>query len=63
MVSGAGLMIRVKLALAVCAGELESVTLKPRAAVTGTAGVPLISPLDALSVSPVGSVPAVNCHV
>ena len=63
MVNSAGVMVSVKVAFAVCTGEPESVTLKPRVAVIGTAGVPLIRPLDALSDRPVGSVPAVNCQV
>ena len=64
MVSTAGAMVRVKLALVFWAGEAESVTLKVNdVAVTGKVGVPLISPLDAFRANPVGSVPAVNCQV
>ena len=33
------------------------------AAVTGSVGVPLMSPLDAFNVNPPGSVPAVSCQV
>ena len=53
----------MKVAFAVCTGEPESVTLKPRVTLVGTAGVPLIRPLDALSDRPEGNVPAVNCQV
>ena len=64
MVSVAGAMVRLKFALAVCADDAESVTLKVNGvAVTGDAGVPLMSPLDAFRVRPVGNVPAVNCQV
>jgi hypothetical protein len=63
MVNGAAVMVKLKLAFAVCAGEPESVTLKPRVVLVGAAGVPAIVPVDALSDRPVGSVPAVNCQV
>ena len=64
MTSTAGAMVRGRFAVAVCAGDPESVTLKVNAAaVTGEAGVPLMSPLDAFRVKPVGNVPAINCHV
>lgn len=64
MVSGGGAMVSVRLTLALCTGEPESVTLK----VSGVAlitelGVPLINPEDAVSDNPAGSVPAVNCQV
>jgi hypothetical protein len=62
--SGAGAMVRVRFAVAVCTGDPESVTLKvSEVAVTGKVGVPPINPLDAFRVKPVGSVPAVNCQV
>ena len=64
MVSGAGAMVKVRFAVAVCAGEPESVTLKVNAAeATGKVGVPLMSPLDAFSDNPVGKVPEVNCQM
>ena len=64
IVNVAGAMVRVNAWLAVCTGEPESVTLKVSGvAVTGAAGVPLISPVDAFSDNPEGNVPAVNCHV
>src|ERR1035437_2560660 len=64
MVSGGGAMVSVRLTLAFCAGEPESVTLK----VSGVAlitveGVPVIKPEDAVSANPAGSAPAVNCQV
>ncbi len=50
--------------LAACTGEPESVTLKVSGvALTGAAGVPLISPVDTFNDNPEGKVPAVNCHV
>ena len=56
-------MVSFSVTLLVCAVALESVTRK----VSGIAlalvfGVPLIAPLAAVSVSPVGSVPAVTVH-
>src|ERR1035437_8045030 len=64
MVRVAGAIVSARFAVAVCAGEPESVTLKLRGdAVTGAVGVPLMRPVDAFSVMPVGKVPAVNCHV
>ncbi len=54
----------VRLAVAVCTGELESVTLKVRGVALATAlGVPLIKPVDAANERPDGKLPAVNCHV
>ena len=64
IVRGAGVTLRVRLTVAVCAGEAESVTLKVKGvALTTAVGVPPISPEDAVSDNPAGSVPAVNCHV
>ena len=64
MVSGAGKIVRVRLAEAVCTGEPESVTLKVSGvAVTGVLGVPLIRPVAAFNDKPAGKVPAVNCQV
>jgi hypothetical protein len=64
MESVGGVMVSVRLALAFCAGEPESVTLKVSgAAVTCALGVPLINPEAAVRVNPAGSVPEVNCQV
>src|ERR1039458_5203423 len=63
MVSAAAEMVSVRLAVAVRAGELESVTLKlSGVAVTTVAGVPLISPLEVFKVKPAGNVPEINCQ-
>ena len=63
MVSAAAEMVSVRLAVAVWAGELESVTLKlSGVAVTTVAGVPLISPLEVFKVKPAGNVPEINCQ-
>ena len=44
--------------------DAESVTLNVSGVeVTATDGVPLTTPVDAFSVKPVGSVPAVSCQV
>src|ERR1035441_9128616 len=61
----AGAIVSVRfVVVAVCAGEAESVTLKVSGvAFTVVEGVPLMSPLDAFRVKPVGNVPADNCHV
>jgi hypothetical protein len=57
-------MVRVKAAVALCAGVLESVTLNVSGeAVTTAVGVPLIAPVKAFNVKPAGSVPEVNCQV
>src|ERR1039457_4867599 len=54
----------VRSAVAVCAGDPESVTLKVSGvAVTGAVGMPLINPVDAFSAKPAGKDPAVNCQV
>ncbi len=64
MVSCAGTIVRVRLAVAVCAGEPESVTLKfSGVLVTGVVGVPLMTPVDAFNDKPAGKAPEVNCHV
>ena len=64
MVSAAAEMVSVRLAVAVCAGELESVTLKlSSVAVTTVADVPLINPLEVFKVKPAGNVPEVSCQV
>jgi hypothetical protein len=63
MTSVPGAIVRVRLTVALCAGEPESVTLKVSAVfVTATAGVPLINP-EAFSESPAGRVPAVCVQV
>jgi hypothetical protein len=60
----AGVIVNVRLTLAVCVGVLESVTLNVNGvAVTAAEGVPPISPEEAFSVKPAGSVPEVDCHV
>ena len=49
----------IKLVVAVCAvGVVESVTMNPNRGAVATVGVPLISPVDAFSVKPVGSDPS-----
>ena len=59
-----GMIVSAKVAEAVCCGVPESVTLNVSdVAVTGDVGVPLISPVEVFSVSPVGNVPTVNCQV
>ena len=56
-------MVSVRLTVAAWAGEPESVTLKVSAVLaTAKVGVPVICPVDAFSVRPVGSVPAVNAQ-
>ena len=62
--SVAGAIVRVRLALAVCEGELESMTLNTRAMLLAAAvGVPLITPVAEFNVNPFGSVPEVIDHV
>jgi hypothetical protein len=57
-------VVRVRLAFAVCGGELESVTLNVSTALlTAAVGMPLISPVDEFSVKPPGNVPEVSVHV
>lgn len=56
--------VRVRLAVAVCAGEPVSVTLKLRGvAVTPAVGVPSSCPVVPLRVIPAGSEPEVNCQL
>ena len=58
-----GAIVRLKLAVAVWAAKPESVTRKVSGvALTGAVGVPLITPVDALSVRPFGRVPNVTCQ-
>jgi hypothetical protein len=57
-------MVKVRFAVAVCAGEPESVTLKVNGvALTVAVGVPLIRPDDAVHVNPAGRLPEVNCQL
>ena len=64
MVRPGGAIVKVKLMVAVCAGEPESVTLKVSGvALTAAVGVPPINPVEAFSVRPFGKVPLVNCQV
>ena len=61
MVNGGTVTVRATVTVAVWAGEAESVTLKVSgAALAALAGVPLINPLDAPRVRPLGKVPPVN---
>jgi len=64
IVKGAGAMVHVRLALAVCAGEPESVTLNATtAALAAAVGVPLIKPVNEFRARPAGSVPEATAHV
>jgi hypothetical protein len=54
---------RVKFTATAWAGEPESVTLKVTEAIVTAVGVPLISPVEAFSVSPIGNPPAVSCQL
>ena len=61
----AGAIVSVRLpVVAVCAvGVAESVTLNVSAVELGPVGVPLIRPVEALSVNGLGSVPELSVHV
>lgn len=62
--SVAGLIVNVRLTLAVFAGEPASVTLKVSGVLaTAAPGVPLITPLEEFSVRPPGNAPEVSVHV
>ena len=64
MTGVAGVMVRVRFAVAVVTGELESVALNVSGVLLmANEGVPLINPVDAFRDKPVGSVPEVNCQV
>jgi hypothetical protein len=64
MMNAPGMMVNVRLAVAVCAGEPESVTLKVSGVALAMAvGVPLIRPEEAFNVNPAGKVPPVSCQV
>src|ERR1035437_5012985 len=52
----------VTIAVAVCGGAPESVTLNVRVADPAADGVPLTTPVAALNVKPTGSVPESNCQ-
>ena len=57
-------MVRLKLALVVCAGEAESVTLKVRGIALAVAvGVPEMVPEAASRFNPAGREPAVSCQL
>lgn len=59
----AGAIVSVKLALALCAGDPESVTFSVKLTpVAAAVGVPLISPVDEFSAKPAGSAPDVSVH-
>jgi|ERR1017187_10567836 hypothetical protein len=64
MVRGVDTTVKVRFAVAVCAGEPESVTLKLNGVALAVAvGVPLIRPDDAFRINPAGRVPEVNCQL
>jgi hypothetical protein len=64
MLTDAALTVRARVAVCVCAGLLESVTLKMSGAfVTACVGVPVMAPVAAFSVSAVGIVPLVRLQV
>ena len=55
--------VSVRLAVCVCGGTLESVTLKLSAAFdTACVGVPVMAPVAAFNASPAGSVPLASVH-
>ena len=57
-------MVNVRLTVAVCAEEPESVTLKVSGVALATAvGVPPIRPLEAFRLKPAGRVPDITVHV
>ena len=55
--------MNVKLALAVCMGLPESFTVNVTVNVAETDGVPLITPVEVFSVTPLGNAPLVTAHV
>ena len=59
----AAVTVRVKVALAVCVGELESMTDTENEYVPAVVGVPEITPVSLARVSPAGSCPAARLHV
>ena len=57
-------MVRVRAALCVRAGLLESVTMKVRGVLaTAAEGVPVMAPVEAFRVKPAGRVPLVSDQV
>ena len=59
-----GITVNVRVTVAVCTGEPESVTLKVRdVAFAMAVGVPLIRPVDAFRLKPAGRFPDVSVHV
>ena len=57
-------MVIFRLTFAVCASDLESLTLNVSAvAFAAVVGVPLITPVEEFNAKPVGSVPEVGVHV
>ena len=52
-----------RVAVAVSAGLLESVTSTARPEMPEALGVPVIAPLEALRLSPAGSEPLITAHV
>jgi hypothetical protein len=64
IVRAAGAIVRLRLTFVVCAGELESVSLKVSAVALATVvGVPLIKPVEEFNVKPPGRVPEVSDQV
>jgi hypothetical protein len=57
-------IVNAKVAVALCAGVLESVTLiVSGVAAMATVGVPAITPVETFKVNKAGSVPEIKCHV
>ena len=57
-------MVSVRLTDLLCAGLLESLTLKVSGvALTAAVGVPVIAPVEAFSARPAGSVPLVSAQL
>ena len=61
--SGATETVIDRLAVAVLAGLLESVTVTVKLEVPEVLGLPVIAPLEALRLSPAGSEPLVSAQV
>ena len=64
IVSVAALIVMLRFALAVFAGDSESVTVTVKLIMPtcGPVGVPVMAPVDALSESPEGKLPVVTAH-
>ena len=58
----ASAIVKLRLLVAVCAGELESFTWTVIVNDPDCVGVPLMAPLDALKLNPVGNAPDVIDH-